>query len=59
MLKVLLYTYATGTFSSRGIAKKLEDDVAFRFLAANNFPQHRTICEFRRQHLKDLKYKIA
>ena len=55
MLKVLLYAYATGTFSSRGIAKKLEDDVAFRFLAANNFPQHRTICEFRRQHLKDFK----
>ncbi len=28
MLKVLIYGYATGTFSSRGIAKKLEEDVA-------------------------------
>ena len=32
---------------------KLEEDVAFRMLAAGNFPQHRTICEFRRRHLKD------
>ena len=42
-------------FSSRGIARKLEEDVAFRVLAAGNFPQHRTICEFRRRHLDDFK----
>ena len=28
------------------------EDVAFRMLAAGNFPRHRTICEFRRRHLK-------
>ena len=55
MLKVLIYAYATGVFSSRGIAKKLEEDVAFRVLAAGNFPQHRTVCEFRRRHLGDFK----
>ena len=55
MVKVLLYAYATGVFSSRRIAKKLEEDVAFRVLAAGNFPQHRTICEFRRRHLADFK----
>ena len=55
MLKVLIYGYATGVFSSRGIARKLEEDVAFRVLAAGNFPSHRTICEFRRRHLADLK----
>ena len=55
MVKVLVYAYATGVFSSRKIAKKLEEDVAFRMLAAGNFPQHRTICEFRRRHLKDFK----
>ena len=55
MVKLLLYAYATGVFSSRGIAKKLEEDVAFRVLAAGNFPQHRTICEFRRRHLDDFK----
>ena len=55
MVKVLLYAYATGVFSSRGIARKLEEDVAFRVLGAGNFPQHRTLCEFRRRHLADFK----
>ena len=55
MVKVLLYAYATGVFSSRGIARRLEEDVAFRVLAAGNFPQHRTVCEFRRRHLEDFK----
>ena len=55
MVKVLLYAYATGVFSSRGIAKKLEKDVVFRVLAAGNFPQHRTLCEIRRRHLADFK----
>ena len=55
MLKTLLYAYTTGVFSSRKIAKKLEEDVAFRVLGANNFPQHRTICEFRKRHLEDFK----
>jgi transposase len=51
MVTVLLYAYATGTFSSRRIARKLEEDVAYRVLAAGNFPAHRTIAEFRHQHL--------
>jgi len=55
MLKVLLYAYATGVFSSRKIASKLEEDVAFRVLAAGNFPQHRTLCDFRKRHLADFK----
>lgn len=59
MLKVLIYAYATGTFSSRRIAAKLEDDVAYRVLAADNFPQHRTICAFRKRHLDDFKAVFA
>ena len=55
MVKVLIYGYATGVFSSRRIAKKLEEDVAFRVLGAGNFPSHRTVCEFRRRHLADFK----
>ncbi len=55
MLKVLIYAYATGTFSSRKIARKLEEDVAFRVLAADNFPKHRTICDFRKHHLVAFK----
>jgi len=51
MVTVLLYAYATGTFSSRRIARKLEEDVAYRVLAAGNAPAHRTIADFRQQHL--------
>ena len=51
MVTVLLYAYATGTFSSRRIARKLEEDVAYRVLAAGNFPAHRTVADFRQQHL--------
>ena len=43
MVKVLVYAYATGVFSSRKIARKLHEDIAFRVLAADNFPAHRTI----------------
>ena len=55
MVKVLVYGYATGVFSSRGMARKLEEDVAFRVLGAGNFPSHRTLCEFRRRHLEEFK----
>ena len=54
MVKVLVYGYATGVFSSRKIAKKLHEDVAFRVLGAGNFPKHRTLCDFRALHLKEL-----
>ena len=59
MVKVLIYAYATGTFSSRKMAKKLEEDVAFRMLAAGNFPRHRTLCEFRKRHLADFRAVFA
>ena len=48
MTKLLLYGYATGTYSSRRIAGKLTDSVAFRFLAAGNAPDFRTINGFAR-----------
>ena len=59
MVKVLIYAYATGTFSSRRMAKRLEEDIAFRMLAAGNFPAHRTLCEFRRRHLDDFRAVFA
>ena len=52
MVKVLVYGYATGVFSSRKLARRLEEDVALRMLAAGNFPAHRTLCEFRKKNLK-------
>lgn len=55
MVKVLLYSYATGTFSSRKIASKLHEDVALRVLSAENFPAHRTISDFRVRHLSEFE----
>ncbi len=54
MVKVLLYAYCIGVPSSRKIAKRLEEDIAFRVLAANNTPDFRTISDFRKDHLKAL-----
>ncbi len=51
MLKVIVYSYMTGTFSSRKIARRIEEDIALRYLAAGNCPSHRTICDFRVDHL--------
>jgi transposase len=51
MVTVLVYAYATGTFSSRKIARKLHEDVAYRVLGAGNCPAHRTVADFRRHHL--------
>ena len=54
MVKVLLYAYCIGMPSSRKIAKRLEEDIAFRVLAANNTPDFRTMSDFRKDHLKAL-----
>jgi transposase len=54
MVKVLLYAYTNGITSSRRIAAMLEMDVAFRYLAANNQPDFRTIAGFRTMHLEAL-----
>ena len=53
MLKVLIYAYATGIFSSRKIARAIDDLVPMRFLAAGNRPSHRTIARFREENLKE------
>ena len=53
MVKVLIYAYATAVFSSRKIARKLHEDIAFRVLAADNFSAHSTIRDFRALHLAE------
>lgn len=50
MVTLLLYAYCTGTYSSRRMAAKLVDDVAYRFLAAGNTPDFRTLSDFRKAH---------
>ena len=40
MVKVLIYAYATGTFSSRAVARKLEDGCSISDArGVGNFPQ--------------------
>ena len=54
MVKVLLYGYCVGVLSSRRIAQRLHEDIAFRVLAANNTPDFRTISDFRKDNLEAL-----
>jgi transposase len=55
MVKVLLYGYSSGVTSSRRLSALLEVDVGFRYLAANNQPDHRTIALFRTEHREALE----
>ena len=55
MLKILVYGYTTGVRSSRKIERHCHDDVAFRFLAANQAPDFRSVARFRRRHLDALE----
>ncbi|MBA4148809.1 MAG: transposase, partial [Verrucomicrobia bacterium] len=50
MLSLLIYSYATGNFSSRGIEKSTYDSVPVRVLTADTHPDHDTICNFRREN---------
>lgn len=54
LTRVLLYGYAIGESSSRRIEQATFDNVAFRYLAANQHPDHDTIASFRQQHLESL-----
>lgn len=54
MVKLLLYAYCVGVPSSRKIEKKTYEDIAFRFLAAGDHPDHDTIAVFRKTHLHAL-----
>ncbi len=51
MVKLLLYGYCVGVNSSRKMERATYDSVAFRYLAANQHPDHTVIAEFRRRHL--------
>ena len=55
MIKLLVYGYCVGVFSSRRIQKRLQEDVPFRVLAAGNEPDFRTISNFRKTHLEALQ----
>jgi len=55
LLGLIIYGYATGVFSSRKLERATYDSVAFRFVAANEHPDHDTIAMFRRRFLKQIE----
>ena len=62
MLKVLVYAYSNGIFSSRKIQQALQESVAFMYLAAMQKPDFRTINEFRiknRIELENLMQQVV
>src|SRR6516165_1667268 len=54
MIRLLLYGYATGVYSSRKIQRRTYEEVAFRYLSGDQHPDHATIAEFRKRHLDAL-----
>jgi transposase len=50
LLGLLIYSYATGTFSSRRIEQSTHDSVPVRLLCADTHPDHDTLCTFRREN---------
>ena len=54
MVRILLYGYAVGVRSSRNIEKATYEDVAFRYLSADQHPDHDSIAEFRKVHVEML-----
>jgi len=54
MVKLLIYAYCKGKPSSRKIEQSTYDEVPYRVLAAGQHPDHDTIAEFRKRHLKAL-----
>jgi transposase len=55
LVALLLYGYATGTFSSRALERASYDSIAFRYITANTHPDHDTINSFRKRFLKQIE----
>ncbi len=55
MLKLLIYSYSSGVFSSRRIEKSIRENIAFRVLAAGHFPGYRSIARFRKDHINEFQ----
>ena len=55
MLGLLIYGYATGVYSSRRIEAATHESIAFRYIAANEQPDHDSLCAFRKRFLKEIE----
>jgi len=54
LLKVLFYSYSTGTFSSRKLSALLKTDIAAMWLSGRQYPDFRTISDFRKDNLEEI-----
>jgi len=54
MVRLLLYGYAVGVRSSRKMEKATYENIAFRYLAADEHPDHDVLADFRKTHLEEL-----
>ena len=55
MLGLLVYGYATGVYSSRRIEAATHESIAFRYIAANEQPDHDSLCAFRKRFLNEIE----
>ena len=55
MVALLLYSYARGNRSSRGIERSCWEDVAFKVITGMRTPDHSTIAGFRRRHETEIE----
>lgn len=55
LLALLFYGYATGVFSSRKLEKATTDSMAFKYICANENPDHDTINNFRKRFGKEIE----
>ena len=52
---ILIYAYSQGTFSSREIEKKCNEDLGFMFISHLNCPNFRVLSDFRKDNYKFFK----
>jgi hypothetical protein len=52
---LLIYGYATGVYASRRIEAATHESIAFRYIAANEQPDHDSLCTFRKRFLKQIE----
>ena len=55
ILGLLIYGYATGVYSSRRIEVATYESIAFRYIAANEQPDHDSLCTFRKRFVKEIE----
>ena len=55
LLSILMYGYTTGVFSSRKLEHATHDSIAFRFVAADQHPDHDTLNTFRKRFLTEIE----